>query len=200
MKKYFWMGFFTGFFFLWIVVSVWHLEKDTSLETTLTDEKEIFSIKGSERLSDEEKQRIEGITGKFQVGEMKLYSSGFNFELYKDESYVDALVGQEIEFKDIDDIIFEGEHYKIISIDTHDAEYYFGERYRNSWYYFGEKSTVEIWYHSLDDGRNAFGIIIAANGRIFFQPGSVVGYGDGIYTTWGIYEVFPYIEKEDYYD
>lgn len=200
MKKCFWMGFFTSILLLMTgMVLLYSQKDDISLETTLKYEKELSAVKGYERLSYEERQRIEELTGKFQIGKMRLHSSGFNSERYEDESYVDVLVGQEIDFRNVDDIIFWGEHYQIMKIDTHDAEYYFSERYTGSLYNFGEKSAVEIWFHSLDDGMNVFGIIIAANGNVFFQPGSVVRYGERIYTVWGIYEVLPQLDKEDCY-
>lgn len=182
MKKYFWKGFLAGFLALAMMRFLYLSPEGEKYRN------EPLEIKGYEGLSDEEKERIEFLEGNFQIEEMVIFRSGFDTLWYKEHN--DVLVGKEIEFEDIDNIVFCGERYQAVSVETNDADYFWGFRYRCH-SYFGKKSVVTLWFLSLDSG-NAFALHLPANGSIFFQPGSLSNYGDDpyvLYEPWGMYDV-----------
>lgn len=189
MRKFFWGGFLAGVFFV-AAVTVLFSKQEELPEEILYYEDELSEREGYQELSDEQKRRIETLKGDFQIGEMVIFTSGFNYEWY--ETQKDTLIKQEIVFKNINEVYFDGERYQAAGgIYAYDKDYYFGLRYYNAGIYLGEKEAVQIWFQSLDDNGNAFALILAANGNIFFQPGELVHYGFGNYTYWGMYEVLP---------
>lgn len=187
MKKYFLEGFLAGVFFV-TVITVLFSRQEKQPEEILYYENELSEMEGYRELSNEQKRRIETLKGDFQIGEMAILVSGFNDEWYETQN--DTLIKQNIVFKNINEVYFGGERYQAVDgIYAHDKDYYFGLRYYNAGIYLGEKEAVQIWFQSSDDTCNAFALILAANGNVFFQPGELVHYGFGNYTRWGMYEV-----------
>lgn len=194
MKKYFLEGFLAGVFFV-TAITVLFSKQEELPEEILYYEDELSEMEGYRELSDEQKRRIETLKGDFQIGEMAIRTSGFNDEWYETQN--DTLIKQEIVFKNINEVYFGGERYQAVEgIYAYDKDYYLGLRYYNAGIYLGEKEAVQIWFRSLEDNWNAFGLILAANGNIFFQPGELVQYGFGNYTFWGMYEVIPVADGE----
>lgn len=189
MKKYFKIGFLSGIILAGAAIMFRHFREDPALNGKLLYEEVLSDVEGYRELNEEEKRRIEGLRGGFRLGGMEIDCSRLDSEWY--ENYTDELIGKEIVFNDINDILFDGEHYQVEQILSTDAEFYFELRYLDTWSHFGEKSVVTIWFHSLDSGRNAFAFLLAANGNIYFEPGEWVAYGNGDYTMWGMYEVMP---------
>lgn len=130
MKKYFWWGFLTGFLVL-TMINFLYMEKERKI-----NKDELTEIEGYAGLSDEEKERLEFLKGSFQIEEMVIYRSGFDTLWYKEHN--DVLVGKEIDFEDINNILFCGERYQIVNIETADADYFWGFRYRCH-SYFGKR-------------------------------------------------------------
>lgn len=194
MKKYFLEGFLAGIFFV-AVITVLFLKQEALPEEILYYEDELSEMEGYRELSDEQKRRIETLKGDFQIEKMAIRTSGFNDEWYETQN--DTLIKQEIVFKNIDEVYFGGERYRAEGgIYAYDKDYYSGLRYYNAGIYLGEKEAVQIWFRSMEDNWNAFGLILAANGNVFFQPGELVHYGFGNYTYWGMYEVIPVVNGE----
>lgn len=189
MKKYLKIGFLSGIILAGAAIMFRHLREEPVFAGKLLYEEVLSDVEGYQELNEEEKRRIEELSGVFQLGEMEIDCARLDSEWY--ENYMDELIGKEIVFNDINDILFEGEHYQAEQIFSRDAEFYFGLRYLDPWSHFGEKSVVEIWFYSLDNGRNAFALLLAANGNIYFKPGEWVAYGNGDYTMWGMHEVIP---------
>lgn len=194
MKKYFLGGFLAGVFFV-TVITVLFSRQEKQPEEILYYEGELSEMEGYRELSDEQKRRIETLKGDFQIGKMAIRTSGFNDEWYKTQN--DTLIKQEIVFKNINEVYFGGERYQVVEgIYAYDKDYYSGLRYYNAGIYLGEKEAVQMWFRSMEDNWNAFGLILAANGNVFFQPGELVHYGFGNYTYWGMYEVIPVVNGE----
>ena len=155
--------------------------------------KEFSKIEGYEDLTEEEKSRIENISGEFQIGEIEMYSHTFNYEGYDSET--DALKGQKMIVQNINNIELLKEHYQAERVLPRDAEYYWRLRYVGSLLYLGEKSVVTIELRSLESDNNTFDLIVTANGSVFLLPGARCDYGD-FYLDWGIYSVSPCEEKD----
>lgn len=185
MKKFFISGLILGFCGLGMI----RLFSYTGKERILY-ENELPEVKGYKELNDEERGRVEELKGRFKIGEMQIFESGFDMDGYK--TYDDEIVGLDLVFEGGGSVVLGGEHHQAVSIDLDDADYFWGLRYINPSRYFGEKSVVTIWFYSLDNRRNAFSLFLSANGNIFFQPGELSDYGNdpyNFYTMWGAYEV-----------
>lgn len=187
MKKYFITGFLTGFLGAGFIIVFLYARGSTALKETLFYEEELADVEGYNDLSDEEKGRIEVLKGEFEVGEIIMYSRMLNREWYN--SVTDVLVKEKIFFQDISNVGLLGEHYRMKRISSDDAEYYQGFSYIGIPRYFGEKSVVTCEFRSLDNERNAFILVLTANGNVFMIPGGTSDYGE-----WGIYSVYPYEE------
>lgn len=189
MKKYLKIGFLSGIILAGTAIMFRHFREDSVLTGKLLYEEVLSDVEGYQELNEEEKKRIEELRGTFRLGEMEIDCARLDSEWY--EGYMDELIGKEIVFNDINDIVFDGGHYQAEQVRLTDAEYYFDLRYLDTGSHFGKKSVVTIWFHSLDNVKNAFALLLSANGNIYFEPGEWVAYGHGDYTMWGMYEVIP---------
>lgn len=185
MKKFFISGLIIGFCGLGMIWLFSYIGEERILY-----ERKLSEVKGYAELNDEERERVEELKGRYKIGEMQIFESGFDMDGYK--TYDDEIVGLELVFEDRGSVVLGGEHHQAVSIDLDDADYFWGLRYITPTRHFGEKSVVTIWFYSLDNSMNAFVLYLAANGNIFFQPGELSGYGNdpyNFYTMWGAYEV-----------
>lgn len=177
-------GFFTGILFAGILVFAYQWNSAPQ------DMRQLYRIKGYEKLNEDQTADIRMLSGTYETGYMDDWLSGAECkDIGADNPDIRSVENNKIEFADPRNAKFAGNDYQAAEICLNDRAKYeklaaFPEMVQNI---FGTKDAVEIRYERKGSGEDFFLVIISASGDMYFIPPKEMRTEENAGEYWAVY-------------
>lgn len=189
------MGFLTGIIFAELLVCAYRWY------STPWDIKQLYRIKGYEKLSEDQVADIRMLSGTYETGYIDNWLSGAESKnMGIDDSDRQSIEKSKIKFTHLRNAEFAENNYEVVEIFLYDRTRY--QKLANSpemvKNIFGVKDAIEIRYERRGMKEDFFLVIISASGDMYFVPSQKAEEEENAGEYWIVYPLRKYDKRHNY--
>lgn len=189
------VGFLAGIIFAGVLVYAYQWY------STPQDMRQLYRIKGYEKLNEDQVADIRMLSGIYETGYMDNWLSGAESKgMGEDDPGRQSIEKSKIKFTDPRNAEFAENDYQAVEIFLYDRTRYqkladSPEMVKNI---FGVKDAIEIRYERKGLKEDFFLLVISASGDMYFIPSQKIGTEERIDKYWTVYPLRKYSKRYNY--